>query len=204
MLWDLITRCLLVPEVVLIMKTLIRESVSDPGSALYDTFQDRSWKISRSWCILFDQTLHCQPLTPAGIFGVHGGLLEVMLHLNSTSSIHSSRSDLTLWKKCLSFGRHGFPAALTGSNGDPVSHPTTLNLHVQWAPNNVLQKNGWPQVASLWRSLHVCSCTCYILSNKIFIFLAMGTFWLVPQLLFEGGMVCNMPLAKIRLLSSTS
>lgn len=42
MLRDLITRCLLVPEVVLIMKTLTKESVSDPGSALYDTFQDSS------------------------------------------------------------------------------------------------------------------------------------------------------------------
>lgn len=96
--WHLINCCLLAAEVMLIIKILIRRSVSDPGSTLYNTFQDRSWKISRSWCILFDQTLHCQPVTPAGIFGVRGGLLEVMLHLNSTSSTRSSRSDLALWK----------------------------------------------------------------------------------------------------------
>lgn len=128
MLGDLITASLFAAEVMLIIKTLIKESASDPGFTLYAPFQGGSWKIWRSWCALFDQTSHRQPVLAAGIFGVHGGLLEVMLHLDSTSSTRSCRSELGLWKKkSLSFGNHGFPAVLKDSNGDPVSHPTHLN-----------------------------------------------------------------------------
>lgn len=99
MLGDLITASLFAAEVMMIIKTLIKESASDPGFTLYAPFQGGSWKISRSWCALFDQTSHRQPVLAAGVFGVRGGLLEVMLHLNSTSSTRSCRSKLGLWKK---------------------------------------------------------------------------------------------------------
>lgn len=99
MLGDLITASLFAAEVMLIIKTLIKESASDPGFTLYAPFQGGSWKISRSWCALFDQTSHRQPVLAAGSFGVRRGLLEVMLHLNSTSSTRSCRSELGLWKK---------------------------------------------------------------------------------------------------------
>lgn len=96
MLEDLITPSLFAAEVMLIIKALIKESAPDPGFTLYAPFQGGSWKISRSQCALFDQTSHRQPVLAAGFFG---GLLEVMLHLHSTSSTRSCRSELGLWKK---------------------------------------------------------------------------------------------------------
>lgn len=192
MLRDLITRSLLVPEVVLIMKTLTKESVSDPGSALY-TFQDRSWKISRSWCILFDQTLHCQPLAPAGIFGVRGGLLEVMLHSNSTSSIRSSRSELALWKNVYLLEGMGFQQRwqvlmLTQFH---IQRPSICTL-------NGLQTTFCKKMADLRLQAYEEACMCVLVratywvtkysffSSKWGHFWEMGTFWLVPHLLFEG------------------
>lgn len=71
-------------------------------------------------------------------------------------------------KKCLSFGRHGFPAAMTGSNGDPVSLPTILHLYAQWSPNNLLKKNADLRLQANKKSACVFVCATYRVPKYLF------------------------------------
>lgn len=157
-------------------------------TTLFKTGVERSWGLSAFSLIrLHTVSLLHQQASSASVGSVGS---DATLQFYIKHSLLQVRAHPL--KKCLWFGRHGFPAVLAGSNGDPVSHTTTPNLCTQWAPNNFCKKNGLTSGCKLMKK---SACVFYVLhtefqninfTSKWGPILEMGTFWLVHQLLLEG------------------